>query len=57
MSGGYPRSPAGLFQWLQVGYEPAARKGVECRLGGSILKIAFQKKMSAGYPHSPIGLF
>ena len=26
------------------GYEPAARKGVECRLGGSILKIAFQKK-------------
>ena len=25
------------------GYEPAARKGVECRLGGSILKIAFHQ--------------
>ena len=24
-----------------TGYEPAARKGVECRLGGSIFKIAF----------------
>ena len=27
-----------------TGYEPAARKGVECRLGGSIIKIAYQKK-------------
>jgi hypothetical protein len=27
-----------------TGYEPAARKGVECRLGGSIIKIAFRKK-------------
>jgi hypothetical protein len=25
-------------------YEPAARKGVECRLGGSIIKIASRKK-------------
>ena len=31
------------------GYEPAARKGVECRLGGSILKIAFQKKKASTY--------
>jgi hypothetical protein len=30
-----------------AGYEPAARKGVECRLGGSILKIAFQKNVCA----------
>ncbi len=29
---------------LLAGYEPAARKGVECRLGGSIIKIAFRKK-------------
>ncbi len=30
---------------VATGYEPATRKGVECRLGGSesILKIAFQK--------------
>jgi hypothetical protein len=29
-----------------TGYEPATRKGVECRLGhgGSIFKIAFRKK-------------
>ena len=26
----------------RTGYEPAARKGVECRLGGSIFKIAFR---------------
>jgi hypothetical protein len=32
------------FRWIRLGrgtwYEPAARKGVECRLGGSIIKIA-----------------
>jgi hypothetical protein len=27
-----------------TGYEPAARKGDECCLGGSIIKIAFRKK-------------
>jgi hypothetical protein len=27
-----------------TGYEPAARKGVECRLGGSIIKNTFRKK-------------
>ena len=35
-----------LASSVVTGYEPAARKGVECRLGGSILKIAFQKKSS-----------
>ncbi len=25
-------------------YEPATRKGVECRLGGSVIKIAFPPK-------------
>jgi hypothetical protein len=26
-----------------TGYEPAARKGVECRLGGSIIKNTFRR--------------
>jgi hypothetical protein len=31
------------------GYEPATRKGVECRLGGSIFKIAFWRAMGRGW--------
>ncbi len=40
------RSLAGQVRSGQVStwYEPAARKGVECRLGGSIIKIASRKK-------------
>ena len=37
-----------------TGYEPAARKGVECRLGGSILKIAFQKPRGVTCGSSPL---
>ena len=55
----------GLSARVGSGYEPAARKGpgVECRLGGSILKIAFQRVGSVNarigvlvWPHGAAGL-
>ncbi len=35
-----------LFELPVSWYEPAARKGVECRLGGSIIKIASRSSPS-----------
>ena len=45
----WPRLSRAEFVLGATWYEPAARKGVECRLGGSIIKIASRLSLAPPY--------